>query len=176
MTAIAKRYARAAVETAQERNTVESLVDELQNFWTAFRTSEDLRAVLTNPALVRERDTALKPVFQQLGLSTLTQRLIQLLSENERIEELESVVNQVIALTDAHAGRLRAQVRSAVPLTDTQLTRVARALEKRFGQQVAVTPHVEPELLGGVVCQVGDLTIDNSVRRQLHILRERLDC
>jgi F-type H+-transporting ATPase subunit delta len=101
--------------------------------------------------------------------------LIRLLAERGRIGILDSVAAEVEGIADERAGRLRAHVSTALALTDSQKERVGKALEKRLGQIVVVTVHVDPELLGGLVCRVGDLTLDSSVRRQLEILREKLE-
>jgi F-type H+-transporting ATPase subunit delta len=77
-------------------------------------------------------------------------------------------------MTDAHVGRVRADVTSAEELAPATLDRVRRSLEQRTGKKVLVTPRVDPTLIGGVVARVGDLVLDGSVRTQLEDLRARL--
>jgi F-type H+-transporting ATPase subunit delta len=67
-----------------------------------------------------------------------------------------------------------AEVRSAVPLDEDQRTRLAAALGRATGRAVDVKVVIDPEVLGGVVAQVGDTVIDGSVRARLDELRERI--
>jgi F-type H+-transporting ATPase subunit delta len=67
-----------------------------------------------------------------------------------------------------------AEVRSAVPLDEDQRRRLAEALSAATGRAVEVKVVVDPEVLGGVVAQVGDTVIDGSVRARLDELRERI--
>ena len=64
-----------------------------------------------------------------------------------------------------------AEVRSAIPLTDDQKSRLADALGQATGKQVEVKVIVDPSIKGGLVAQVGDTVIDGSVRRRLEQLR-----
>ena len=65
-------------------------------------------------------------------------------------------------------------MRTAVPLTDDQRTRLADALGKATGKSIEVKAIVDPSVLGGVVAQIGDTVIDGSVRSRLEQLREAI--
>ena len=65
-------------------------------------------------------------------------------------------------------------MRSAIPLTDDQQTRLAAALANATGKQVNLKVVVDPSVLGGIVATVGDTVIDGSVRTRLDQLKARL--
>lgn len=177
MSALARRYARAAVAAAADKGGMEAvaaLASGLLAVRDAYRQSCELREALHNPSLRHERTAVLETVVQKLALSKPARRVLLLLAEKDRIDILEDVAAEAEAIADAQMGRLRARVTSAVPLTEAQISRLTRALEKRFGMPVAVQVAVEPAILGGLVCQVGDVTMDSSIRHQLEALRERL--
>ncbi len=177
MSAIAKRYARAAVEVAEETSGpkgIDALAQSLAAFRVAFHASPELRETLKNPALREVRERALEAIVKKLGLSDEAARLVLLLAEKDRFELLDEVVAETEALADDRVGRARAYVTTAVALTDAQAQRLARALEKRFARPVALSVKIDPTIIGGLVCQVGDVTMDSSVKHQLETLRERL--
>jgi F-type H+-transporting ATPase subunit delta len=177
MSALAKRYARAAVEVAEQKGgqkSVEALSSGLTVFRAAYQDSQELRDVLRNPALREQRATALGAVIKKLGVSAEAERLVLLLADRNRIDVLDEVAAEAEQLTDERLGRVRAFVTTAVALDGPRQKRLAAALAKRFGQPVALSITVDPSILGGLVCQVRDVTMDSSVRRQLETLRERL--
>ena len=67
----------------------------------------------------------------------------------------------------SNASTSVAEVRSAVPLDDEQVQRLAEALSQATGKHVEVKVIVDPSVLGGVVARIGDTVIDGTVRHRL---------
>ena len=177
MSAAGKRYARAAVEAAMERaglTAVEELSTGISLFQQAYAESAELREIIENPSLKNEREDVLKTILAKVGAGPETTNLVLLLAKNNRMAHLDDVLQDLLAIADEKAGRLRALVKSAIALTPDQEKRIAGALQNRLGKPVSIETTVDPTLLGGLVCQVGDLTLDNSVKRQLELVRDRL--
>jgi F-type H+-transporting ATPase subunit delta len=175
MSVVAKRYARAIVQAVDEKNVpVNKVLHDLKAFEDLLAVSLELREALYNPAFQKERAAVLAGVLEHLHLDAVAASLLGLLVDNGRLKILSSIIGELRVFADERSGRLRAQVFSSFALSEPQTERLAKALEKRFGHPVLVAVHVEPEILGGLVCKVGDLTIDLSLKRQLEILRERL--
>jgi F-type H+-transporting ATPase subunit delta len=80
----------------------------------------------------------------------------------------------MVSKAAAAADKEVAEVRSAVPLTQDQVTRLAEALGKATGKQVEIKVILDPTIKGGVIAQIGDTVIDGSVRRRLEQLRNAL--
>jgi len=78
-------------------------------------------------------------------------------------------------MLDAARGRVRARVRSAVPLTEADRAALAQRLGRALGgKQVVVEEIVDKNLLGGFVAEIGSLVVDGSLDGQLARIRERL--
>ncbi len=177
MSAIARRYARAVVDAAQEKGggpAVEALTEQMYALREVYLESVELREVLLNPSLKDEQARVIEAVAKGLGLAEEARSLLRVLVEARRVKLLPEVAAAVQSVADERAGRLRAQVTATVALSETQAKRIAKALERRLGKPVVVTTAVDASLLGGLVCQVGDLTLDASLKRQLELLGERL--
>jgi F-type H+-transporting ATPase subunit delta len=178
MSALAKRYARAAVEAAHEKGqgkAVEQLVKDLIAFRQQFLENAELGELLTNPALVNERMRVLDVLLEKAKLSETAANLVRTLAERDRMMALYDIVEAAERMADEQAKRLHAEVWSPMKLDAGQQKSLQTALEKRMGRAVLVDVNVAPELLGGLVVQIGDLKFDSSIKRQLEILRERLD-
>lgn len=177
MSAIAKRYARAAIASALDLEGdagLEKLAQSVVGFREVYDASPELRDLLANPALKADRDTVLGTLLEKLGSSKTAARLIVLLAGRERIDVLHDIAEAIEAEADNRAGRVRARVVSPMALDDAKLARLKSALRTRFARDVIVDVKVDPDLLGGIVCKVGDMTLDSSLARQLELLREAL--
>ena len=59
-------------------------------------------------------------------------------------------------------------------LSDTQRTALSSTLTDILKQQPILAVRVDPDLLGGMIVQIGDRVIDTSVRTRLQSLRTLL--
>ena len=60
------------------------------------------------------------------------------------------------------------------PLGEDEIIRLRDSLAKATGLSVALAVRTDPELLGGLVVQVGSTVYDGSIRRQLTEMKRRL--
>ena len=67
-----------------------------------------------------------------------------------------------------------AVVTAAVHLSDDIIERIQAALKEVVQKEVVVTVNQDPSIIGGIIAQVGDLTLDGSLRTQLKSLTESL--
>jgi F-type H+-transporting ATPase subunit delta len=172
---IARRYAKALFELAVEHGKVEAWSQSLLAVKRAVDASAELRDVLENPIYTREQRRAIVArLVAALGLEAEPANLLYLLGDRARLGHLDGVVDQFGELADAKLGRIRARVTSAVPLEAAAAQTIADRLARATRAQVILDRQVDPEILGGVVAQVGRLTYDGSLRSQLEDLRKTL--
>ena len=77
-------------------------------------------------------------------------------------------------LLDQELGQVRITMRGARTLDAQQQEQIAGAFARLTGKHVVPTVAVDPELLGGVVVEVGSKVYDGSVRTQLERLAKEL--
>ena len=77
-------------------------------------------------------------------------------------------------LSDARKGVLRAEVTTAVPLSDGYYERLRTQLERMTGKRVVVDRRTDPQLIAGVVTRIGDRVFDGSLRSRLQSLKDAL--
>ena len=67
-----------------------------------------------------------------------------------------------------------ASVTTAVPLTEALRQQILGQMAKVHDGEVDMVEHVDPDILGGYILQMGDQMIDASVKRQLRSLGREL--
>jgi len=171
----ARRYAKALFQLAQEAGTVDAVRAELNRFTDALEGSQELRDVLLRPLhSAAERRAVLSGLSDQAGASDLVRNFYTFLIDQRRLIDLSGIREGFESLADELAGLMRATVRSAAPLRQEQLDKLQAALSRKVGHDVQLVVEVDPELIGGLVAQVGDLVLDGSLRTQLTQLRASL--
>jgi F-type H+-transporting ATPase subunit delta len=173
--AAAKRYARALFDLATERRETEAVGRDLATAVAAFADAT-LQEHFGNPwvPVAVKRATATE-VASRLGVSQLVRDFVGLLAARGRLHHIEEIGGAYRDLDDAARGRVRATVRTAVPLTEGERTTLAVRLSAPLGgKQVLLEETVDRTLLGGFVAQAGSTVLDGSLDGQLARIRERL--
>jgi F-type H+-transporting ATPase subunit delta len=173
--AVARRYAKALWALASEAARPDAVAQELATFERVLADEPELRDVLLLPwAQAATKRAVVQTVAERLQLSPLTQNFLALVAQRRRLALLADIRAAYEALVDEAAGRVRAQVRSAAPLSEAQRGAIRERLGRRLGKTVLLDTAVDATLVGGFVAEVGSRILDMSVKTQLAALREQI--
>lgn len=173
MASSANRYARAIFELASEQGKVDDWARRLSIIREVL-DDPGARAVIDNPSIAAE--TRMKAV-EQLdlpGIGAQGMNLMRMLVASGRVGRIGEIATQFEILADDAAGRVRATVTTAIPLSEADRKSLARDLSSQLGKDVRLESRVDPEILGGLVLQVGDRLTDASVAARLDQLRRQV--
>jgi F-type H+-transporting ATPase subunit delta len=167
-------YARALFEIARAEGNIDEVEDELFRFARNVESSDDLRNALTDEQLpVAKRQSIVEDLLGGKASPTTVQ-LVSMVVGSGRGRDLPAIIDRLVQRASSSKNLEVADVRTAVPLTEDQQTRLAAALANATGKQVNLKVVVDPSVLGGIVATVGDAVIDGSVRTALDHLKSRL--
>lgn len=172
---VARRYARALLSLGLDEGRFEQYGEELESVVQAMKQSPELGFLLVNPGYTQQqRHGAVDAVAKVLKLSPLTANFLRLLVDRQRVGDIEQIARVYRALVDQQAGRIRATVTSAGPLSDQDLDRLREAIGRMTGRSIVLESKTDSSLIGGVVAQVGPTMLDGSLRTQLERMRQEL--
>lgn len=165
-------YARALLEVARADGRLTDVEDELYRFARTVEGNDELRTALADAALPLPRRVGV--VEDLLGggraLATTT-ALATMIVAAERASDLGDIVDRFVTLAAAGRDHAVAEVRTAVPLTDEQRTRLTAALAGSTRQQIEIKEITDPAVVGGVHVRIGDRVIDGTVRHRIDQLK-----
>ena len=160
---LARPYARALFLLAKEAGLLKSVSESL-SFSAQASVVPELAMLLGNP---RVSDAQLLDLLSPVEANETMQRFLTVLAENNRLALLPEVSELFEQLRAESERVLKANITSAVALSDAELSKLTDALKKRFGRDVEVQTAVDASLIGGSIIDTGDLVIDGSVRNKL---------
>jgi F-type H+-transporting ATPase subunit delta len=99
---------------------------------------------------------------------------MRLLVARHRVDKIDGIVDAYETLADQAAGRVRATVTTAIPLSEADREALGRDLSKGLGKDVRLQARVDPAILGGLVLEVGDRLTDASVAARLDQVRRQV--
>ena len=173
MSVVDRVYANALFEAAQEQGKLEPVGEQLAQLVEAEREVPELRELLRNPQLdPRARRAALEDVLG--GTDELLRNFLLVLADKGRAGQLEEIAAEFERLVAEAEGIVHAELTTAVELSDDEADKLLQQIEQASGRKVEATRAVDPELIGGIVLQVGSHRLDASVRGRLDRLRRQL--
>jgi F-type H+-transporting ATPase subunit delta len=98
--------------------------------------------------------------------------VVQLLVSQGRVSELADIARSLVEQAAESRAKAVAEVRSAIPLDDETVKRLAAALGKATGKELEIRVVVDESVVGGLVARVGDIVIDGSLARRMDSLRQ----
>lgn len=171
----ARRYAKALYDVAREAGAAEAIGQEMEQVVAVCADDAAARGVLTRPWIKpADRRAVAGAIARKVGARKLVQDFVGLVAERGRADHLPEIVAAYQTLVDTELGRARAQVRTAVALTDGEKRELSGKLERALGKRIILEEQVDATLLGGFIAQVGSLIFDGSLDGQLARMRQRL--
>jgi F-type H+-transporting ATPase subunit delta len=171
---IADVYAEALFELAGESERVAEVRAELDELLKLWRSEPDFERFMVSPALEAEgRAAGLERMFRNRLSDTVANTLL-VMCQHGRCGLLPALHRRYVLRQEAAANEIEVTVSSAVELTAEQRAEAVDIAVRASGKTPVVKYVVDPDIVGGLIVQVGELRMDNSLRRHLHVARQRL--
>ena len=179
---VARPYAQAVFDVAQENNALEELSNSLAA-GKELLSDGQVSAFLRRPSLNNEERLAfLQGLFAKAvgegsvfaGGSQHGTNFLKLLLENGRVVALPEIADQFEALKAKVENSVDAVITSATELSAARQEEIAGLLKQRLGREVRISTEIDENLIGGAVIRAGDVVIDGSLRARLEGLANAL--
>jgi F-type H+-transporting ATPase subunit delta len=166
LTTIARPYAEAVARLAKDGNSWQAWSGML-GVAAEVAADPQIAELAANPSVSADRVAELIVAVCGAKLNAEGVNFVKLLAENKRYAALPEIARLFEEIKAAQEGVLEARITTAFPMSDAQMAGLMAKLEAKFGQKIVASQLVDPELIGGVVIQVGDEVMDASVRGKL---------
>ncbi|WP_110112619.1 F0F1 ATP synthase subunit delta [Bacillus sp. CGMCC 1.16541] len=171
---VAKRYALALFQLANEQNMVDQIEDQLLVVKQVFVENKDLLELLTHPKV--ELETKKQMVSSAFaGLVPFVQNTLFLLLERHRVHSTVGVINEYVTLANEARGIAQATVYSVKPLSEDEEKALSGAFARKVGKQsLRISNVVDKSLIGGVKLRIGNRIYDGSIHGKLERIHREL--
>ena len=125
----------------------------------------------------RQYATALYESTKELKgaqLKTALGGFIQLLATHNTLRKIEEIIADFKTYYNQVEGIIPVSVTSTSALSDPERQKIIKSLADITGKKIELIEHVDATLIGGIVIKIGDTIIDNSFKKQLQHLRNKL--
>ncbi|MEN8152055.1 MAG: ATP synthase F1 subunit delta [Planctomycetota bacterium] len=169
----AREYAEALIAIGRERDQLTTIYDELMTLRGLYEDRE-FRGFFTSPRIdPDEKFRILRKAFDgKFSMPILG--LVHVLIRKRRELLLDNIADQFQRFQDLAEGKVHVHLRSARPVEDEIRARIEKMTKEEFDQTAVIHETIDESLIGGMVLRIGDIMVDNSIRRKLEVLRKNL--
>ena len=173
MEELAQVYSQALFEVAKEHDVIDDVREQLGQFADELDENRDLQVFLFSPYFSsQEKKEGIGKIIE--GADERFLNFLELLAERHRMPAIFRIRRAYDALWREENKLLPVTVTSAVELDEGLVKGLGERIEEQTGKQVELTSRVDPDVLGGLVLQVGNMVLDASIRNRLEQLRKQV--
>lgn len=169
---VANRYAKALFDLALEGGSLEVVHADLQLIGSLGH--EELARMLVSPVVKGDaKARAFSAIFDG-RICPLTASFFNLVFRKGRSLSLKGIEAAFEDMYLAHRGVVIAELTTAMPASDElreDMRRRIGSLSQMAGKTVVLKERVDPSIIGGYLLQLGDHSLDASIRRDLWTIR-----
>ena len=172
---VAKRYAKALVQLAEEKKSVDKTRADLAAFVEAVDALPALQKLFSSPVFTPDNKKAvIKELATKLGMQQTTQRFVEHLADTGRIRHIRDVFEAFQEIVSERLNRASVRLTSASTIGQADLAEIKKKLETLTGKQVDIDAKVDAALIGGAKAQIGSMVYDGTIKNQLTKMRNQL--
>lgn len=175
-TELAKKYAMAMFELAEEEDKLVAWTEELLLVGEVVAQFPEIMMFVRNPQVATAiKKELLEEIFsKECKLDTSVMNFLYLLIDKHRMGIIEEIVKEFHSLSNEARNILLARVITAKALTKKQQNALIEKLQAITGKEIELQLKTRKAIIGGVIVQIGDKLIDGSVSGSLKALEKQL--
>ncbi len=171
---LADTYAESFLLAADEQGKLDEAVGNFNDLVSFLDDNPDFEGFLSSQSVDDDpRRESLEKLFRGRMNDSLL-NLLQVLNNRGRLGLLRVIHRQAQLRMEARQQKQEVTVTSAKALTEKSRDLLRQQIKVRIGKEPILIEEVRPELIGGLVIQVGDLRIDGSLASKLQNVSRRL--
>jgi F-type H+-transporting ATPase subunit delta len=173
MEEIARVYSEALFEVALDKGKLDEIHEQLGEISDTLAENRDLQVFFFSPyfSSAEKRDGISRAIH---GANAELVNFLELLAEKHRMPALFRIRKRFDELWAKENKRLGVTVTSAVELDSGIVESIGAEIEKQTGQTIELSSEVDPDIIGGLKLQVGNMVLDASIRSRLDKLRREV--
>lgn len=173
---IAAPYARALYDYSIKQNIMHQITADFQNLEIFLEASDKLTDYLKNPLITVNQKQEILDKTLKIQLNNETFKFLSILVKRNRINLVESIIQQYLELVCKTASIKTIEVETAFPFTNIQKNSLIKKLKKLTNsREIRLIINLDSSLIGGFLVKTQSKRIDFTIKNKLQKLSKHLD-
>ena len=170
-----KSYATALYELSKENSELDKVEEEIKSLKKLLNDSSDFKEMISNPAITKEdKKHVIFAIADQNNFSQILKKFLGFLAIKNRLFFLGKIIESFLNLISNNKGELKAKLVSSKKLSIEEQKKIQNELSKDFKSSLNINFEYDPDLIAGLIIQIGSVMVDTSIRTKLKKLEKNM--
>ena len=170
-----KSYAMALYELSRENSELDKAEEGMKSLNKLLDESSDFREMILSPTVTKEdKKNVIYAIAEQNNFSKILKKFLGFLTIKNRLFFLRKIIDSFLNLVSNSKGELKAKLISSKKLSIVEQENIRSELSKDFKFPLNIGYEHDPDLIAGLIIQIGSVMIDTSIKTKLKKLEKNL--
>ena len=168
-------YSQALYELAKEDKSLDQIELQVSSVINLISNSKDFKYLIKDPTIKQDdQSNIINLIAEKFNFNPLFKKFLNFLINKRRMFFVESILRDFIIICSNMRGEILAKLTAAKELNNTEIDKIKNELTKYFGLNVILKYKYDPNLIGGLIIQVGSVMIDTSIKNKLNKIETKM--
>ena len=171
----ANSYSLALYELAEENNVLDEVENHSSSIIRLISSSDDFNSLIKNPT--NKKDDQLNVILKiskNYKLNNLLTKFLSFLISKRRFFYVKNILKNFMETCSKKRGEVKAELTASKKLTENEIHKIKEDLTKNFSSKIKLNYKYDPNLIGGLIVQVGSTMVDTSIKNKLKQIENRM--
>jgi F-type H+-transporting ATPase subunit delta len=174
VTKVAKRYAQALFELAEEKKLLDDVARELGEFTICLGGSQELRNFISDPVLTPDQKKSVIHSLFDKQLNGFLLNFLLFLVDKRRLNLIAETAKIFNRSYLEYKNVIAVEITSAFSMDQEQVESICQKLQKKFNKDVHSHVMIDAGLIGGFKLKTPEIVYDFSFKTQLERFRQSI--
>ena len=168
-------YAVGLYELAKENSELNNAEDGMNGLKKLLNDNSDFKEMISNPtAKKEEKKKVISEIADRYNFSQTLKKFLGFITIKNRLFFLDQIIDSFLNIISINKGELKAKLVSSKQLSKKELENIQSELSKDFKSPIKVDYKYDPNLIAGLIIQVGSVMVDTSIKSKLKQLEKNM--
>ncbi len=168
-------YALALHELSKENAELDKVEIAMKSLKQLLNTSSDFKEMILSPTVSKEdKKNVVLAIANQNNFSETLKKFLGFVAIKNRLFFLNKIIESFLNLVSNSKGELTAKLVTSKKLSTQEQSNIKNELSKDFKSPLNIDFKYDPDLIAGLIIQVGSVMIDTSIKTKLKKLEKNM--
>ena len=170
-----KSYAIALYELSKENSELDKVEGEMKKLNKLLDSSADFKEMILSPTVAKDdKKNVIFKIADQNNFSETFKKFLGFIAIKNRLFFLGKIIESFLNLVSNNKGELKAKLVSSKKLSIEEQKKIQSELSKDFKSLLNIDYKYDPDLIAGLIIQVGSVMVDTSIKTKLKKLEKNM--